>query len=383
MAIQSNDWRTDRTAYDETHGAFREQVARFFAEEMEAHGARWEREGATDRALWQRAGRLGLLAAQVPEDHGGPGLDHSFNFVVTEELSYAAAPNGFQTHSDVCVDYLLHYANDDLRKHWLPRCVDGSGIGGIALTEPGAGSDLRGMRSTLRRDGDTYVLNGAKTYISNGQNADFLIVAGKTEVGGRDLTLVFVESDRAGVRRGRNLDKIGHHGADTSELFFDDVRVPVQNRLGAENGAMTMLVSQLPQERLSIAVSCQASAQRAYDEAVRFVRDRVAFGRTILDFQNTRFVLADLKTQLQVGWAHLDWAIARHMAGRLTADEAAAAKLWHSESLWRIVDASLQLHGGAGYMDEYPISRIWRDARVMRIYGGTSEIMKEVVGRTA
>ena len=376
------DWRRDRLAYDETHEAFRDQVRRFFTREMEENGERWEREGRTDRGFWLRAGAQGLLSPQVPEQYGGPGLDISYNFVVTEELAYAGAPNVFQTHSDVVVDYLLHYGPEALKQRWLPDTVSGKAISAIAMTEPGAGSDLRAIRTMARRDGDHFVVNGSKTYISNGQNADFAIVALRTELNERSLSLLLIESDREGYRRGRNLDKIGQHSADTSELFFDDVRVPVGNLIGEEGRGLNMMISQLPQERFSIAVSSQAGCQRAFDEAVAFTRERQVFGKSVLDFQNTRFSLADIRARLQVGWAHLDWAIARHLKGRFTAEEAAAAKLWHSETQWQTLDTALQLHGGAGYMNEYPIARLWRDARVMRIYGGTSEIMKEILGRS-
>jgi alkylation response protein AidB-like acyl-CoA dehydrogenase len=240
------------------------------------------------------------------------------------------------------------------------------------------------VKTTAGRDGGDYVINGSKTYITNGQNADVIIVVAKTnpDMAGKGISLILVDADTPGFARGRNLDKVGQHSADTSELFFEDVRVPVSNCLGAENQGFGYLMSQLPQERLSIAVSSQACAQRAFDEAVAFTKDRKAFGQTVFQFQNTRFTLAELKTQLQVGWAHLDWAIKRHVAGELTTAEASAAKLWHSELQGRVCDAALQLHGGAGYMNEYMIARLWRDARVTRIFGGTSEIMKEVVSRS-
>jgi alkylation response protein AidB-like acyl-CoA dehydrogenase len=262
--------------------------------------------------------------------------------------------------------------------------VAGTTISAIAMTEPGAGSDLQGLKTIARRDGNGWRLSGSKTYITNGHSADLVIVAARTteEGGARGLSLFLVEAGDDGFTRGRNLDKIGLHGNDTSELFFDDVHLPSDRLLGAENGGFAMLMTQLPQERLSIAVQCQASAQRAFDEAVRFTADRTAFGKRVLDFQATRFTLAGLKARLQVGWAHLDWAIARHISGALTPVEASAAKLWHSEMQWDACDAALQLHGGAGYMNEYPIARLWRDARVARIYGGTSEIMKELIGRS-
>jgi alkylation response protein AidB-like acyl-CoA dehydrogenase len=227
------------------------------------------------------------------------------------------------------------------------------------------------------------VISGSKTYITNGQNADLIIVVAKTapDLGAKGTSLILVEAERPGFARGRNLDKIGQHSADTSELFFDDVRVPVENLLGEENRGFVHLVSELPQERLSISISAQAAAQRAFEEAVKFTKDRTAFGQRVFEFQNTRFRLAEMAAQLQVGWAHLDWAVKRHVAGALTANEAAASKLWHTEAQWEILDGALQLHGGAGYMNEYPIAKLWRDGRVRRIYGGSSEIMKDMVGR--
>ena len=238
---------------------------------------------------------------------------------------------------------------------------------------------------TAKKDGNHYVINGSKTYITNGQNADLILVCCKTdtevEPAWKGVSIILVEADRDGFKRGRNLDKIGMDAADTSELFFEDVRVPMTNCLGEEGKGFIYLMSELPQERLSIAISAQASAQKAYDETVAFVRERKAFGKPVIDFQNTRFTLADLKSKLQVGWAHLDWAIARHLKKELTAEEGAAAKLWHTEFQWEVMDKCLQLHGGAGYMNEYPIAKMWRGARVTRIFGGTNEIMKELIGR--
>ena len=261
--------------------------------------------------------------------------------------------------------------------------VAGTRIGAIAMTEPHAGSDLQAIKTTARRDGNQYVIDGSKTYISSGQNADFVIVAAKTDPakGAKGTSLIIVDADTPGFARGRKLDKIGQHSADTSELFFDGVKVPITNCLGEENRGFAMIMTEIPQERVSQAIMGQAGAQRAFDEAVKFTKERAAFGKTVFDFQNTKFVLADMKAKLQVGWAHLDWMIQRLVAKELTAAEASAAKLWHTETQWEIVDMALQLHGGAGYMNEYPIARLWRDARVQRIYGGTSEILKEVIAR--
>ncbi|HEX8064043.1 MAG TPA: acyl-CoA dehydrogenase family protein [Allosphingosinicella sp.] len=373
-----------RTAFTAEHEQFRDSVRRFFDRELIPHLSRWEEEGIIDRAFWNKAGEAGLLCPTVPEEYGGPGLDFGFNAVIDEELAYAGSTAGITLHSDIVADYLVAYGSEEQKKHWLPRMVSGETATAIAMTEPGAGSDLQGIRTTARRDGNHYVVNGSKTYITNGQHADLVIVVAKTDpnAGARGVSLILVETDREGYARGRNLDKIGFHSQDTSELFFDDVRVPITHCLGAEGSGFAYLMNQLPQERLSIACAAQAAAQRAFDEAVRFTKDRKAFGKTVFDFQNTKFTLADLAAKLQVGWAHLDWAIARHVAGELTAAEASAAKLWHTELQWEACDASLQLHGGAGYMNEYLIARLWRDARVTRIFGGTNEIMKEVVSRS-
>jgi alkylation response protein AidB-like acyl-CoA dehydrogenase len=375
---------SDRALFSPEHHAFRDTVRRFLAETIAPNLDRHESEGVVERAAWQKAGEAGLLCPQVPEAYGGLGLDFGFNAIVGEELSYLGSAAGFTLQSDIVADYLVHYASEDQKLRHLPGMVDGTTISAIAMTEPNAGSDLQGLKTIARRDGNGWRLSGSKTYITNGHSADLVIVAARTteEGGARGLSLFLVEAGDDGFTRGRNLDKIGLHGNDTAELFFDDVHLPADRLLGAENGGFGMLMSQLPQERLSIAVQSQASAQRAFDEAVKFTTDRKAFGKRIVDFQNTRFALADLKTRLQVGWAHLDWAIARHIAGRLTPVEASAAKLWHSEMQWNASDIALQLHGGAGYMNEYPIARLWRDARVARIYGGTSEIMKELIGRS-
>ena len=373
-----------RSCYEDVHGQFREQVRKFIERSVLPNNARWEKEGIVDRAFWRECGEAGFLCPGVPESLGGLGLDFRYNAVLDEEMVYAGCNAGISLQSDITVDYIVEYGTAEQKAKWIPGLIDGSVISAIAMTEPGAGSDLQGIRTTAVRDGDDYIINGSKIYITNGQNADFVIVVARTtpEGGSKGTSLILVEATRPGFARGRNLDKIGQHGGDTSELFFQDVRVPASNLLGEENKGFIYLVTRLPQERLSIAISAQAAAQRAFDEAVKFTKDRKAFGKTVFDFQNTKFVLADIATKLQVGWAHLDWAINRHVAGALTAAEASAAKLFHSEMQWEVVDTALQLHGGAGYMNEYPIAQLWRDSRVSRIYGGTSEIMKEVVSRS-
>ena len=376
--------RDGSSLFGEEHRAFRAMVRKFIEREFSPRVDEFEDAGRVARDFWMKCGEAGLLCPTMPETYGGLGLDFSFNAIINEEFTYAMMADSITLQTDITMPYILHYGSEEQKTHWLPRMLSGETIAAIAMTEPGAGSDLQGVRTTARRDGDDYLVNGAKTFITNGQNADLIIAVCKTDpdAGARGTSLILVETDRPGFARGRNLDKVGQWMADTSELFFNDVRVPAANLLGRENGGFLHLVSDLPQERLSISITAQAAAQRAFDEAVAFTRERKAFGKHVIDFQNTRFVLADLKAKLQVGWAHLDWAIARHVAGELTADEAAASKYWHTEMQWEACDAALQLHGGSGYMNEYPIARIWRDARVRRIYGGTSEIMRELVGRS-
>ena len=375
---------TRRSIYDESHSLFRDQVRKFLEREMMPLLDKWEDTGIVDRAFYAKAGEAGLLCPQVPEQYGGMGLDFRFNSVVTEEVAYAGSSANLSLQSDIIVDYFANYGSEEQKRRWLPEMVAGRAIAAIAMTEPDTGSDLQAIRTTAIQDGNHYVVNGSKTYISAGQNADVVVVVAKTDPSAksRGISLILVEADRSGFKKGRNLDKIGQKSADTSELFFDNVRVPMTNILGEEGRGFSYLMRQLPQERLSIAVAGQAGAQRAFDEAVAFTKGRRAFGATVFEFQNTKFTLADLAAQLQVGWAHLDWAIQRHIDGKLDAAEASAAKLWHTELQWRAVDAALQLHGGAGYMNEYNIARLWRDARVQRIYGGTSEIMKEVISRS-
>ena len=374
-----------RTAYTSEHEAFRETVRNWLQKEAVPNIARWDEAGIVDKSIWPKGGEIGMLCPTVPEEYGGLGLDFGCNAIIDEEVSYAGVPLGFGLQSDIVVNYLISYGSEEQKREWLPKMVSGEVVTAIAMTEPGTGSDLQGIRTTAKKDGNHYVINGSKTYITNGQNADLILVCAKTdteiEPAWKGVSIILVEANREGFKRGRNLDKIGQDAADTSELFFEDVRVPMTNCLGEEGKGFIYLMSELPQERLSIAVGAQASAQRAFDDTVAFVKDRKAFGKSVFDFQNTRFTLADLKSKLQVGWAHLDWALAKHLKRELTAEEGAAAKLWHTELQWEVMDKCLQLHGGAGYMNEYPIARAWRGARVSRIYGGTNEIMKELIGR--
>jgi len=373
-----------RFAYNEDHDMFRDTVRKVFAEHMTPFLEKHEEEGIVGREAWKALGKAGMLCPTVSEENGGLGLDFGYNAVIAEELGYIGSSAGFTLQNDITVNYFERLGTEEQRQKYLPGMITGDVITAIAMTEPGAGSDLQGVRTTAKRDGDDYVINGSKTYITNGQNCDVVIVVAKTDPsqGAKGTSLLLVDAGTPGFERGRNLDKIGQHSADTSELFFSDVRVPKENLLGGEGRGFVHLMEELPQERLSIAVSCQAGAQRAFDEAVSFTKDRKAFGQTVFEFQNTKFTLAGLAAELQVGWAHLDWALKRHIAGELTTAEASSAKLWHTELQGRVCDEALQLHGGAGYMNEYLVARLWRDARVTRIFGGTSEIMKEVISRS-
>ncbi|MCK9543346.1 MAG: acyl-CoA dehydrogenase family protein [Novosphingobium sp.] len=373
-----------RTAYNEDHAMFRDTVRQVFERELLPNLDKYEEEGIVGRAFWRACGEAGMLCPTTDEKYGGLGLDFGFNAVVAEELAYAGSSAGITLQSDIVAEYIESYGSEEQKLKYLPRMVTGECITAIAMTEPGTGSDLQAVKTTARKDGNHYVINGSKTYITNGQNADLILTVAKTDptLGAKGISIILVDADTPGFQRGRNLDKVGQHSADTSELFYEDVRVPMTNLMGEEGMGFIYLMSQLPQERLSIAISAQAAAQRAFDEAVTFTKERMAFGQPVFQFQNTKFTLADLKSQLQVGWAHLDWAIRRHMAGELTTAEASAAKQWHTDMQGRVCDAALQLHGGAGYMNEYMVARLWRDARVTRIFGGTNEIMKEVVSRS-
>ena len=306
--------------------------------------------------------------------------------ILSEEVGYAigGASVGFSVSSDIVAYYLLHSGSEEQKKYWLPRMVTGESIPAIGMTEPGCGSDLKAVRTSAVRDGDDYVINGQKTFITNGQNCDFVLLACSTdpEAGARGVSLIIVETEREGFSRGRNLEKIGQKAADTSEMFFADVRVPVSNVLGKEGGGFAVLMNELPRERITIACRALAEAQRAYELTVEYVKERKAFGTQVYEFQNTQFKLAEMKTDLAVGWSYIDQCLVKTTEGKLTPEEGAMAKLWTTESGNKIVDACLQLFGGYGYMSEYPISRLFVDSRVRRIYGGTSEIMKLVIGRT-
>ncbi|MCW2867860.1 MAG: long-chain acyl-CoA dehydrogenase [Marmoricola sp.] len=375
-----------RPVYDADQKLFRQSARRFVEREIAPHFEDWEAASIVDRSLWNRAGSAGMLCPQVPEEYGGTG-DFRYNAVLIEECSYAgfAGPTGnFTAHSDVACGYVLDFGSEEVRTTWLPRMLSGDAVCSIAMSEPSAGSDLRGLRTRAVRDGDHYVLNGSKTFISNGQHCDIAVVVASTDpdAGSRGFSLLLVEADSPGFTRGRNLQKLGHHSADTSELSFVDVRVPVGNLLGDEGRAMEYLMRELPQERLIIAVASIAAAQKAFDVTVEYVGQRKAFGTTVGAMQNTRFTLADLRADLTVGWAYVDQCLTELVAGELTTERASIAKLWVTEMQGRLVDRCLQLFGGYGFMKEYEISRLYADARVQRIYGGSSEIMREIIARS-
>jgi len=377
-----------RTLFDDDHDQFRATVRRFVANEVVPNFEQWEHDGIVSRDLFTRAGELGLLGMAVPEELGGGGVDDfRYNVVVNEELHLAGcngAGLGIVLHNDIVLPYFLAYCTDEQRRRWLPGIASGDLVTAIAMTEPGIGSDLASMSTTAIRHGGTYVVNGAKTFITNGINADLVVTAVKTDPSQRHrgMSLIVLERGMPGFERGRNLDKIGLHSQDTAELFFTDVEVPVENLLGVEGGGFTQLVQNLPQERLSIAVSGVAAARYALGLTLDYCRQRSAFGQAIGAFQNTRFVLAELATQVEVAEAFVDACVGELGRGVLTAERAAMAKWWCTELQMRAADRGLQLHGGYGYMRELPISRAYADARVTTIYGGTTEIMKEIIGRS-
>ena len=377
-----------RSIFTDDHDAFREMVRRFVETEIVPHHESWERERIVPRDIWAKAGALGLLCMDVPEEYGGGGSDDfRFNYVLTEELMRAGASGpGFILHNDTIAPYFVSYGTEEQKRRFLPGMASGELITAIAMTEPGAGSDLAGVRTTAVRQADgSYVLNGSKTFITNGIHSDVIIVVAKTDPTAKHagISLLVVERDMPGFSRGRKLEKVGLHAQDTAELVFEDVHVPAENLLGGVEGqGFVQLMKALPQERLSIAVSAIAGAQAAFDRTLVYVKEREAFGRPIGTFQHSRFVMAELATKLTVGTAYADRCVELLCAAELTAEEAAMAKWWLTDLQGEVLDACVQLHGGYGFMWEYDVARWWADARVQRIYGGTNEIMKEIVGRS-
>jgi alkylation response protein AidB-like acyl-CoA dehydrogenase len=377
-----------RDLFEPEHDMFRESFRRFLDKEVVPRAEEFERDGIMDRAVFARAGAAGFLAMEAPEEYGGGGVkDFRYNTVIIEEVAETAIGGsglGLTLHNDICLPYFLGLCNEEQKQRWLPGICSGELVTAVAMTEPGIGSDLASMSTTAVRDGDTYVVNGSKTFITNGINADLVITAVKTDPTQRHkgMSLMVIERGMEGFERGRNLEKIGLHSQDTAELFFNDVRVPAENLLGSEGEGFRYLVTNLPQERLSIAVAGLAHARAAYRWTLEYTKERQAFGQPLAGFQNTRFKLAELHTEIAVAEAFIDKAILAHNQGELTAEEAAMAKWWCTELQGRATDIGVQLHGGYGYMTEYPIARAYADARVTRIYGGTTEIMKEIIGRS-
>ena len=377
----------ERTIFDDEHDLFRDSFRRFVAEEITPNLESWEADGIADRSLFAAAGEHGFLGMAIPAEHGGGGVDDfRYNLVIIEEVQRAGAGGaglGLTLHNDICLPYFLTLTTDEQRHRWLPGIASGELVTAIAMTEPGIGSDLASMSTTAVRDGDHYVVNGSKTFITNGINSDLVIVAVKTDPAQKHagMSLLVVERGMDGFERGRNLDKIGMHSQDTAELFFTDVAVPVTNLLGEEGRGFHHLVDKLPQERLSIAAAGVAAARAALDWTLDYVKERTAFGQPIGSFQNTRFVLAEVATEVEIAQSFVDRCVLALNEGTLTAEEASMAKWWCTELQKRSIDRCLQLFGGYGYMLEYPIARAYADARVTTIYGGTTEIMKEIISK--
>jgi alkylation response protein AidB-like acyl-CoA dehydrogenase len=377
-----------RTLFEDTHEEFRSAFRSFLEREAVPNFARWEAEGIVDRSLFAVAGANGFLGMEVPEALGGGGVkDFRFNVVIAEELQRADVNSiglGLTLHNDICLPYFLHLTNEEQQARWLPGICAGELITAVAMTEPGIGSDLASMTTTAIRDGDHYVVNGSKTFITNGINADVVVTAVKTDPTQkhRGMSLLVVERGMEGFERGRNLAKVGMHAQDTAELFFNDVRVPVENRLRDEGTGFLSLVTNLPQERLSIAVTAVAAARAAFDATLAYTKERTAFGQPVASFQNSRFRLAEMVTEIEIAESFVDRCVLALNDGELTAEEAAMAKWWCTELQGRVIDTGVQLHGGYGYMTEYRIGRAYADARITRIYGGTTEIMKEIIGRS-
>lgn len=372
--------------YDAEHEDFRKTVRTFFEREVVPHHDAWEREGIVPRELWRKAGEAGLLCFDVPEEYGGPGVDDfRYQVVLSEEQSRAGTSGpGFSVHTDIIVPYLSSLGTEEQKQRWLPGCVSGETITAIAMTEPGAGSDLQGVRTSARLDGDHYVLNGSKTFISNGINADLVVVVARTDpdAGHQGISLLVVERGMEGFERGRNLDKVGLHAQDTAELSFTDVRVPRENLLGEEGQGFVYLMQNLPQERLIIAAQAVAAAEAIYEMCREYATTREAFGRPIGKLQHNRFLVAEMATETAVARAFIDQCVRKHLDGQLTAVDAAMAKWWCTELQNKLANQGVQLHGGYGYMTEYPIAKAYLDSRISTIYGGTTEIQKEIIGRS-
>ena len=366
---------------------FRESVKKFLDAEVEPHYEAWEKNEIWPRELWNKLGENGFLCVDMSSDYGGFDASFELSCVVVEEVSragYGALASGISVHSDIVAPYIMHLGSEEQKQRWLPGMVSGEIVGAIGMTEPGAGSDLQGMKTSAEKDGDEFVINGQKTFITNGQHADLIVLAAKTDpkLGAKGVTLFTVDCHLEGYQKGRNLEKMGLHSGDTSEIFFQDVRVSSKEVLGGEGNGFANLMNELPRERLILAVGCVAAAEGMLDITVEYTLERQAFGAPIAKLQNTKFVLADIKTEIELNKALVEKYVARYVGGELTPVEASMSKLAASEMQGRVADQCVQLFGGYGYMREYPISRAYLDARIQRIYGGTSEIMKELISRS-
>jgi alkylation response protein AidB-like acyl-CoA dehydrogenase len=376
----------ERTIFEEEHQMFRDAVRAFIEKEIKPYHTEWEKAGLVSRDIWLKAGAQGFLCMDLPEEYGGLGIkDFRYNAIITEELTRAGAHGpGFVLQNDVMAPYFITYFNEEQKSRWMEGVISGEIITAIAMTEPGTGSDLAGVRTTAIKNGDHYILNGAKTFITNGILSDLVIIVAKTDPeqthGG--ISLIVVERGMEGFSRGKNLDKIGLKAQDTAELFFDNVKVPVENLLGEEGKGFYYLMHNLPQERLSIAVGACAAAETCLDLTIQYCKERTAFGRPIGKFQNSRFKLAEMKTEITIARTFVDQCIMELNANQLSAEKAAMAKWWVTDLQGKVVDQCVQLHGGYGFMTEYRIARAFCDSRVQRIYGGTNEIMKEIIGRS-
>ena len=375
-----------RNLFNTEHEAFRETVRKFYAKEVVPNIEKYEQQQHVDRELWNKAGTMGLLCATMPEAYGGSGVDRLYSMILIEEQAYAMdSSTGFSLHSDIVANYINNFGNEAQKHYWLTRMASGETVTAIAMTEPGTGSDLQAVRTTAVLDGDDYIINGSKIFITNGYLCDMAIVVCKTgdsEKGSANLSLIIVEADRVGFSKGKPLNKIGMKGQDTCELFFDHVRVPKENLLGMEGMGFMMLMKELAWERMLVAIICQAGAEAALAHTVQYTKERKAFGKTVSSFQNTRFKLAELRTEIDFCRAYLDRCMQLQLEESLGIDAAAAAKYKISEMFSKVIDECLQLHGGYGYMLEYPIARAYLDNRANRIYAGTNEIMKELISRS-
>jgi acyl-CoA dehydrogenase len=381
LGVPIPDWKTDDVVM------LQEMATRFLETEVLPHYDRFEKQEIFDRSVWELAGKNGLLCASMPEEYGGAGGTYAHETAILEAISHVGVDGfGIALHNSIVAPYILHYGSEEQKQKWLPKMATGELIGAIAMTEPGAGSDLQGIKTSARKDGNHYVINGSKTFITNGQLANLVVVVTKTDPaqGAKGTSLFIVETDgQQGFERGRNLDKVGLKSNDTSELFFNEVRVPASNLLGTEEGqGFVQLMQQLPQERLQIGGTAIAMAERAIAITTEYVKDRKAFGKAVIEFQNTQFKLAELKTEATIGRVFYNHCVERHLNGGLDPVTASMAKYWLTDLQNKVVDECLQLHGGYGYMNEYPIARMFRDARVQRIYGGTNEIMKLLIARS-